>query len=108
MAGYTQGSYFIVTPTDAVEFNEWDEVRELNENAEESVMLGFDMDITNVADQIANCNEIYMRYRGEVTTGTIDPEQGVADMMDEMRAAGFDDIVKEAQAQVDAWAAENK
>lgn len=108
MAGYTQGSYFIVTPTDAVEFNEWDEVKELNENAEESVMLGFDMDITNVADQIANCNEIYMRYRGEVTTGTIDPEQGVADMMDEMRAAGFDDIVKEAQAQVDAWAAENK
>ena len=30
MAGYTQGTFFAVTPTDDVEFNQWDEVKELN------------------------------------------------------------------------------
>ena len=44
MAGYTQGTFFAVTPTDDVEFNQWDEVKELNEQAEPSVLLGFNFD----------------------------------------------------------------
>ncbi|MBR0091286.1 MAG: ABC transporter substrate-binding protein [Lachnospiraceae bacterium] len=105
MAGYTQGTFFNVTPTDDVEFNQWDEVRELNEKAEPSVLLGFTFDPTNVADQIANCSSIMEQYKGELLTGTVDPEVAVPQMMEEMRAAGFDDIVAEAQAQVDAFMA---
>ena len=57
MAGYTQGTFFAVTPTDDVEFNQWDEVKELNEQAEPSVLLGFNFDSSKVEDQIANCND---------------------------------------------------
>ena len=52
--------------------------------------------------------EIYNRYKGEIMTGTVDPTdetRGVPAMMKEMRAAGFDEIVVEAQAQIDAWKA---
>ena len=31
MAGYTQGSFFAITPTDDFDFNQFDEVKELNE-----------------------------------------------------------------------------
>lgn len=102
MAGYTQGSFFAVTPTDEVEFNQWDEVKELNENAKASVLLGVSFDTSEVENQLANCIEIYNRYKSEVLTGAVDPEQGVPAMMTEMRAAGFDEIVAAAQAAVDA------
>lgn len=102
MAGYTQGTFFNVTQTDDVDFNQWDEVKQLNENAKASVLLGFAFDPADYSDQIANCTAIFKRYQGELLTGTVDPETTVAAMMKEMRAAGFDDLLKAAQTQIDA------
>lgn len=101
MAGYTQGTFFNVTQLDDVDFNQWDEVKALNENAKPSVLLGFSFDTSTVADKLANCTEIYNRYKSELLTGAVDPAQIVPAMMKEMRAAGFDDIVAAAQAQID-------
>ncbi len=105
MAGYTQATFFTTTQLDTEEFNQWDEVKALNEAATPSVLLGFFFDTANVQDELASCIEIYNRYRGEVMTGTTDPTVSVPQMMEEMRAAGFDDIVAEAQTQIDAWKA---
>ncbi|NLO85543.1 MAG: ABC transporter substrate-binding protein [Clostridiales bacterium] len=105
MAGYTQGTFFEVTPTDDVDFNQWDEVKALNEQAQPSVLLGFTFDTAAVADQIANCTEIFNRYKGELLTGTVDPADAVPAMMAEMRDGGFDEIVTAAQAQVDVFMA---
>lgn len=105
MVGYTQATFFNVSLTDDMDFNQWDEVRELNDNATASVLLGFFFDTTPIQDQLASCIEIFNRYKGEVLTGTTDPAVSVPQMMEEMRAAGFDDIVAEAQAQVDAFVA---
>lgn len=52
--------------------------------------------------------QIAERYKGELLTGTADPEVMVPQMMKELRAAGFDKIVAEAQSQVDAFMATNK
>ena len=99
MAGYTQGTFFNVTQTDDTDFNQWDEVKDLNSKAKAYVMLGFTLDTS----ELANCLEIYNRYKSELLTGTSDPEEAVPAMMKEMRAAGFDDIQKKTQAQVDAF-----
>jgi putative aldouronate transport system substrate-binding protein len=80
-------------------------VKALNEAAKPSVLLGFTFDTSKVQDQIAACTEIHNRYTGEVLTGVADPAVAVPAMMTEMRAAGFDEIVTEAQAQVDAFLA---
>ena len=99
---YTQGTFFNLTQE--TEYNQYEEeVRPLNDNAVPSVMLGFFFDTTNVQDQLASCIEIYNRYKNEVLTGTTDPATSVPQMMEEMRAAGFDEIVAEAQTQIDAW-----
>lgn len=105
MAGYTQGTFFIVTQLDTADVNQWDEVKALNEAATPSVLLGFFFDNSNVQDELASCIEIYNRYKGEIMTGTTDPAESVPQMMEEMRAAGFDAIVTEAQTQIDAWKA---
>ena len=50
-----------------------------------SPVLGFAFDTSNVADQLTACIEIYNRYKAELLTGTLDPEEQVAAMMEEMR-----------------------
>lgn len=103
LAGYTQGSFFTVTTLDTDEFNQWDEVKALNEAAQSSVMLGFTFDTNSVSDQLANCREIWMRYRSEVMTGVQDPEVVVPKIKEELLKAGWQDVVDEAQRQVDEF-----
>lgn len=103
MAGYTQGTFFNVTTLDTDTFNQWDEVKALNENAVASPILGFCLNTDPIADDLAACVAIYTEYRPILMTGTADPADTVATMLDAMRAAGLDDIIAEAQAQIDAW-----
>ena len=108
MPAYTQGTFFTLTQLDTEETNQYDELKVLDQQAVSSVLMGFAFDSTPVADELASCIEIYNRYRGEILTGTVDPtdeDRGVPAMMKEMRDAGFDAIVTEAQAQIDAWKA---
>src|SRR5699024_9954457 len=107
MAGYTQGSFFTVTPDDTYDFNQYDEVEQLNAAAEPSVLLGFSMDIEPVRDQVQNCITICEKYKSELLTGTREPSELVPQMMSELEGAGFADVMAEAQSQVDAFLAEN-
>lgn len=103
MAGYTQGTFFNVSQLDDADFNQWDEVKELNSKATPSVMLGFTLDTSEFEDELSNCIEIFNRYKSELLTGTSDPETEVPALMKELRDAGFDDIVSKTQTQVDAF-----
>lgn len=106
--GYTNGSYFTVTQEDKDEYNQFEEIKELVDGAVSSVMLGFTFDTSNVYDQIANCSEIWLRYKSEVMTGVQDPAVYVPKIKEELMAAGFQDIIDEAQKQVDEFMASKK
>ena len=109
MAGYTQGTFFTVTPVDTDPGDQWAEIKKLNENAVSSVMLGFNFDTTEVSDQLSNCREIWLRYRSEVMTGVQDPAEVVPKIKEELMQAGFQDVLDAAQAQVDEFlAAQNQ
>ncbi len=102
MAGYCQATFFNVSLLDTDTVDQWAEVKELNQNATPSVMLGFTMNTEPVEDEIANCYTIFQKYRLQLLTGAGEPRSTAAAMMKEMRAAGFDTVVKEAQRQIDA------
>lgn len=102
MAGYTQGTFFTVSQLAEDEFNQWDEVKELNENAKGSVLLGFDMDTDNVQNELANCLEVYNKYSSELLTGAREPRELVETISAELEAAGFNKLMEEAQNQIDA------
>ena len=106
LAAYTQGKTIHMTPTDDTEVNPYvDEILVQNENAIRSPAMGFSFDNSNVADQIAACQAIFNEYKGIIHTGTGDVEANVAAMMEAMRDSGFDEVVAEVQAQLDAWLA---
>ncbi len=102
MAGYTQGTFFNVSLLSTVDVNEWEEVEELNNSAIPSVMLGFDMDTSEVETELANCRSVYEKYRSELWTGAQDPEKLVPKMIEEFKSAGWETIRDKAQEQVDA------
>lgn len=105
MAGYTQGTFFTVTPIETDTNDQWGEIKALNEAAVPSVLLGFNFDTTEVESQLANCREIWLRYKSEVMAGVNDPAEVVPKIKKELMAAGFQDVLDAAQEQVDAFMA---
>lgn len=103
MAGYAQATFFNVSQLVGVEKNQWDEVKELNANATPSVLLGFQLDRTNIEGELANVNQVWQSAAPELLTGAKDPEAGVAELKEKLQAAGYDKIVEEAQKQIDEW-----
>ena len=102
MAGYTQGTFFNVTQTDDVDFNQWDEVKELNENAKPSIMIGFNLDTSEIETELANCRAVYEKYYSELFTGAREPKEMVETINEELEKAGWETIREEAQKQIDA------
>lgn len=100
MAGYTQGTFFQVSQLADVEFNQWDEVKQLNEQAKPSVLLGFTLDTANIETELANCRSIYEKYEGELFTGAKEPREMVKKISEELKAAGYDKVVEETQKQI--------
>lgn len=103
MAGYTQGTFFTVSQLTTDKFNQWDEVKKLNEGAKPSVLLGFNVDYSGIENELANCREIYKKYSSELLTGASDPEEAVPEITKEMKAAGLDTIMIEVQNQINAY-----
>lgn len=103
MAGYTQGTFFTVTPEVVSEDDPWAEVIALNENATPSVLLGFDMDTSSVETELANCRNVIEKYKAELWTGAQDPEVLIPKIISELDAAGYQTILETAQEQVSSW-----
>lgn len=101
MAGYTQGTFFTVTPLSTDTVNQWEEVKQLNESAKSSVLLGFTFDTSEVKTELASCTAVYEKYRSELLTGAKEPREYVKQLREELDAAGFGTILEEAQKQID-------
>lgn len=100
---YTQGTFFIMSNQEGTDPNQWDEVRKQNEEATPSTCLGFAFDITNVQNEVANVNTVWDKYKYDLLTGASDPEDVLPTCIDELKAAGLDTIIAEAQKQVDEF-----
>ena len=103
LVNYQQGNYFIETPLDNVPPGYWDEVRKQNEEAVPSVMLGFMMDLEPIMNEVLNCRSIWERYSFDLKTGASNPDEVIPKIITELKSAGFDKIMAEAQRQVDSF-----
>jgi putative aldouronate transport system substrate-binding protein len=107
LINYQEGSFFIETPEDTVPPGYWEQVRELNEAAVPSVMLGFMLDLEPIRNEAINCRTTWLKYFYDLNTGASDPETSLPQLMAELKAAGIDKVLAEAQRQVDEYFREN-
>ena len=86
----------------------WQKVFESYEDAQVSNTIGFNFNDENVEMEVAACLAVWNNYASELRTGTSDPDVVLPKLISELETAGVRTVIEEAQAQLDAWVAENK
>ncbi|MDR1665084.1 MAG: ABC transporter substrate-binding protein [Clostridiales bacterium] len=100
---YSQATFFTMSTREGGQKDQWDEVRAQNDAATASPLLGFMMDLEPVRNEMTACIAIWERYRRDLLTGAVDPDEVVPQIIKEMNAVGLEKIIAEAQSQVDAF-----
>ncbi|MDR2536191.1 MAG: ABC transporter substrate-binding protein [Treponema sp.] len=103
LARYQQGTFFQMSIVEGDPENTWDQVRQQNEQATASELLGFVFDNKSVINEIANCKTVYEKYKNELLTGASNPSVSIPAMMKDLYDAGFQKIIDEAQRQVNGF-----
>ncbi|MBB5266047.1 putative aldouronate transport system substrate-binding protein [Catenibacillus scindens] len=85
----------------------WEESDQFTESTQVPVCFGFKFDSTSVMNQITACLNVYEKYVPALLCGSLNPDETIPILNEEMEKAGIQDIVKEKQAQFDAWKAES-
>ncbi|GIO29615.1 MULTISPECIES: ABC transporter substrate-binding protein [Paenibacillus] len=80
-------------------------VYETDKTAEISPVTGFVFDPSPVKTQVANCAAVTTEMIPALSSGSIDPTKALPEFLKRLKTAGVDDIIKEKQAQYDAWKA---
>lgn len=102
---YTQGTFFNMYVQDPNPADQWEKLKELQETAFASPVLGFTFDSSSVQNQISACANIEAKYGSSLITGSANPEELLPQMIKELNSAGYQDIIAEAQRQVDEFLA---
>jgi putative aldouronate transport system substrate-binding protein len=89
-------------PTDV-----WEKSIQLNEIAEPSPLLGFNYSKENMKNENAQLDAILAEYLTGLSTGSLDPEKSIPEMVAKMKRAGLDKVMEDAQKQIDAWRTAN-
>jgi putative aldouronate transport system substrate-binding protein len=100
LPAYQQANFFIMS-TEENQAGAWDEVKELNESASASALLGFVLDISEIRNEVAACKTVWDKYRFDLKAGASDPDVALPACAAELKLNGFDRIIAEAQRQVD-------
>ena len=78
-------------------------LKEFDDNATLSSFTGFSFVTENVQAELASCANVDKQYKTQLMLGAIDPDSIYDEYMNEMKKAGMDEIIAEAQKQFDAF-----
>lgn len=110
IADFLYGNRLNVTPWAGNDPDVRQKQQEANEAAEVSPYLGFNIDNTGMETTLTACSNVFEKYKKTVLSGSSskDFETYYNEFLDELTAAGVNELVSAYQEQLDAWLAENK
>lgn len=103
LPAYAQGTFFDMSVTDDADPNQWNEVKKQNEEAASSSCLGFALDVSNIQNEMSNCQAVWQKYSNDLQSGASDPDKVLPQIIKELKNAGMDTIIQEAQKQIDEF-----
>ena len=75
----------------------WDQYKEFHESSQTPVSYGFKFDSTMVMNQITACNNVLEKYVPALLCGSLDPDETIPVLNEEMKAAGIDDMWRKSR-----------
>jgi putative aldouronate transport system substrate-binding protein len=100
---FAQATFFTMSTTTEQPDNQWELVKLQNDRAVSSVLLGFSMNLTELSSEVAACRAVWDRYRVDFLTGAADLDTAIPQCLEELRSAGMDILISEAQKQINAF-----
>jgi len=100
----TFGNFFKMYPMagTSIESLEWE--LEQNKTAKCSPAMGFTFDASSVKTQYTAVKNVIQQYLPGLICGSLDPNTEIANFVNALNNAGYQDILKAKQEQLDAWA----
>ncbi len=100
---WTFGNVFITYLQPGQEDGVWEETIKMNEESIVSPLIGFNFNSEAVNSELTQCLSVFDEYGPGLLTGSVDPEKYLPEFLDKLKTAGFEKILQEEQAQIDAW-----
>ena len=100
------GNFFIQWPLEgsgSEESLKWED--DQNHNAPSSPAMGFTFDASSVQTQYTAVSNVIQQYMPGIACGSVDPSVALPEFREALKGAGYDDILKAKQEQLDAWLA---
>lgn len=86
----------------------WDQLQTFCDEARPSPAFGFRFDSSKVMNELTACNNVISKYNTALRWGELNPDETLPQFNEELKAAGVETIVAEAQTQLDDWLAKNQ
>lgn len=83
----------------------WEKSEEFNRICKKGVAYGFRFDATPVISEVTACISIYDKYVPALLCGTLNPDQAIPKLNEELKKAGIEKIVNEKQKQLNSYLA---
>lgn len=100
------GNVTILPPTEAQGVGFWDTFKDYYGNAKEIPILGYAYDPTNCETQMGSCANVVAEYMLPLCTGAVNPDEKLPEFLDKLEKAGVNDVIDDANAQLDSFMAE--
>ncbi len=105
-AAWPQGTFFTQYVEAPHPANNWEGLLKTCLSSEATPLLGFVPDNSKVETEIAGVDLIWAQYSRALSCGSVeDPAADLANVLEQLKASGLDNIIQEYQAQVDAFLA---
>ena len=104
MDGFVTGSV-VNASCSSDSYYDWNEIFADYKNAIVSTLGAFSFDKSDVEAECAACSAVMAKYTSEILTGTLDIDEKLPTIQDELKKAGIEAIQAEAQRQLDEYLA---
>lgn len=102
--GWYFGNQFNSYVIEGKDLTVWDQMREVNDTAVKSTLLGFNLDTTPITNELSNLTTIHNEYDA-MQYGPADPADKFDEAKERCKKSGADKIVEEMQKQINEWLA---
>ena len=100
---YIQGTFFNLYTEKPMQTSTLNKYKDFNKSSKESPIFGFIYDNRNLKSKIDECSIIYEKWMGKINTGSLPPIESTTKMIEELNSAGYRDIIKDVQTQLDKY-----
>lgn len=98
---------FIAEIWEGDELDIWERMAEFNSGAVKSKALGFAFDNSDVSAEYTALTNVYNEKMKPLLFGFVDPDTGIEEMVNDLKAAGLDVYMEAKQEALNEWAAVN-